>query len=346
MMGTYTKLLIFLSIVTLTFQVCPYNFGTTDLVALGSSTVTSTGATIVYGSVGVYPGTAIVGFPPGTTVPTANNLHSADSVAAQGQTDALTSYNYGAAQVCTVTYGSGHDLGGSTLTSGVYCFLGSAQITGTVTLDGQYNPNAQWIFKTASTLTTSAGSNTKLVGGAQDCQILWIVGSSATTGTYSTTHGNIVAHISITATTGSTVGGRLWALNGAVTMDTTVATLSSGNTTANSTTSAITLTCVPKLMNVTTVIVFTPPSTYADTRQSFICQNCSVTNTTSNSTTYTNVCAYTNSVLLTENRVPCSSWIWISVASALTAVIGLILCYFIIQSCHQPSNTYRPVQVI
>src|SRR5579864_2161041 len=102
--------------------VCPFAFGATNLEVLAYSTVTNIGSTTVIGSVGVYPGTFITGFPPGITTPTSSDLHSADAVAQQGQSDALALYLFGIAQACTTSYASGQDIGGLTLTPGVYCF--------------------------------------------------------------------------------------------------------------------------------------------------------------------------------------------------------------------------------
>ncbi|MGZ5375145.1 MAG: ice-binding family protein, partial [Solirubrobacterales bacterium] len=105
------------------------------------------------------------------------------------------------------------------LVSGVYCFASSAQLTGTVTLDAAGDPNAVFIFKMGSTLTTASGSTVALTNGAQACNVYWQVGSSATLGTDTTFVGNVLALTSITAQTGTTVDGRLLARNGAVTLD-------------------------------------------------------------------------------------------------------------------------------
>jgi hypothetical protein len=99
------------------------------------------------------------------------------------------------------------------------------QITGTLTLDGQGNANAVWIFQIASSLTTLGSSSVVLAGGASAHNIFWQVGSSATLGTNSTFNGSILALTSVTLTTGATLNGRALARNGAVTMDTNMVTV-------------------------------------------------------------------------------------------------------------------------
>ncbi|MCE9625350.1 MAG: ice-binding family protein, partial [Deltaproteobacteria bacterium] len=157
------------------------------------------------------------GFPPGTLVGT---QHAADSVALQAQADAAIAYNALAAQACTTTFGVPTDIGGMTLVPGVYCFATSVGITGILTLDGLGNPNAVWVFKIASTLTTASGSSVVLTNSAKKCNSFWQVGSSATVGSGAAFIGNIIALTSVTLNTGASVDGRTLALNGAVTMDT------------------------------------------------------------------------------------------------------------------------------
>ena len=194
----------------------PVGLGTVDSFAvLGGSTVTNTGPSVINGDLGVSPGSAVTGFPPGIVNGT---IHAADAVAGQAQSDLTTAYNDAAGRPCQFTL-TGQDLGGMVLTHGVYCFTSSAQLTGTLTLDGEGDPNAVFIFQIASTLTTASASTVALINGAQSCLVYWQVGSSATLGTASSFRGNIFALTSNTVTTGTTVDGRVLARNGAVTLD-------------------------------------------------------------------------------------------------------------------------------
>jgi hypothetical protein len=195
----------------------PVPLGTAaDFAVLAASTVTNTGATMVNGDLGLSPGTSVTGFPPGQVNGTE---HVADGVALQAQNDLVTAYNDAAARPATATIPV--ELGGTTETPGVYDSpAGTFGITGTLTLDAQGDPNAVFIFQAASTLITASASNINLVNGAQSSNVFWLVGSSATLGTYSILRGNILALTSITVTTGVTVDGRTLARNAAVTLDT------------------------------------------------------------------------------------------------------------------------------
>jgi hypothetical protein len=187
---------------------------------LGGSTVTNTGPTVVSGNLGVSPGSSVTGFTPGIVV--GGTIHAADAVAAQAQSDLTTAYNTAAGLPCGTDL-TGQNLGGLTLTPGVYCFASSAALTGTLTLNFQGNPNASFVFKIGSTITTASASSVVLTNnGGSPCapNLIWQVGSSATLGTGTSFAGNILALTSITLTTGASVRGRALSRNGAVTLDT------------------------------------------------------------------------------------------------------------------------------
>lgn len=220
---TYSSLLVNATLVALLFVASQAaaqapSLGTSaSFGVLAGSTVTNTGPSTVKGDLGVSPGTAIVGFPPG--VVTLGATHSADAAALNAQNDVTTAY-VGLAGLPCGTDKTGQDLGGQTLVAGVYCFSSSAQLTGTLTLDAQGNPNAQFIFQIGSTLTTASNAIVSVINGGNNCNVYWQVGSSATIGTATAFAGNILALTSITVTTGASVQGRLLARNGAVTLDT------------------------------------------------------------------------------------------------------------------------------
>jgi hypothetical protein len=183
---------------------------------LGGSTVTNTGATTVDGNLGVAPGLAVTGFPPGLV--TDGSIHAGDAVALQAQHDTITAYNALAGEAVTVDL-TGQDLGGMTLVAGVYHFSSSAQLTGALSLDAQGDPNAVFVFQIGSTLTTASESSVVVLNGATDCNVFWQVGSSATLGTTTAFKGSLLALTSITLNTGAKVIGRALARNAAVTMD-------------------------------------------------------------------------------------------------------------------------------
>jgi hypothetical protein len=184
---------------------------------LGGSTVTNTGPSVIGGDLGVSPGAAVTGFPPGLV--SGGTIHAADAAALSAQSSLTTAYNSAAGQSCTQDL-SGQNLGGKVLIPGVYCFSSSAQLTGSLTLNGQGNAAAVWIFKIGSTLTTASGSSVVMTAGGSQCNVFWQVGSSATVGTSTSLAGNILALTSITMTTGANLVGRALARNGAVTLDT------------------------------------------------------------------------------------------------------------------------------
>lgn len=185
---------------------------------LGGSTVTNTGNSTLDGSLGLWPGTSITGFPPGQVLPP-GTTDATNAAAQQAQSDLTAAYVNAAGRPLDATTTA--DLANLTLQAGVYAgpSKGALGLTGPLTLDGAGNSNSVFIFQTDSTLITASGSTVTLINGAQECNIFWQVGSSATLGTGSVFVGNILALTSISVANSVTVHGRALARNGAVTLD-------------------------------------------------------------------------------------------------------------------------------
>ncbi len=183
---------------------------------LAASTTTCTNSSAFTGDVGVSPGTAVTGFNPSCTLSGA--LHAGDAVAAVGHAAVVAAFGTIASLACEHNL-TGEDLGGQTLAPGVYCFDDSAALTGRLTLDGGGRTGATWAFQIGSTIITATNSSVVMAGGGNACDVFWNVGSSATLGTGTAFNGNVLATVSITLMTGSSVIGRALAINAAVTSD-------------------------------------------------------------------------------------------------------------------------------
>jgi len=186
---------------------------------LGASTVTNTGPSQISGDVGVSPGSAITGFPPGIIIN--GVLHANDGVAIQAHADLGTAYTAFAGLASPPANNlTGSDLGGMTLAPGVYRYDVAATLSGALTFDAQNDPTARFVVQIGTTLITSGTSSVVLINGAAVRNIYFQVGSSATLGGGSSFIGNILAYSSITTVSGTSVTGRLMSVNGAVTLDT------------------------------------------------------------------------------------------------------------------------------
>jgi Ice-binding-like/PEP-CTERM motif len=113
-------------------------------------------------------------------------------------------------------------LGGLTLTPGVYSSSAIMSLTGTLTLDGQGNANALWVFNVGSALNTASSSVINVTNTGSGAGVYWVLpttSGSATLGSNSVFAGNILANISITAGTNVTDPcGRLLTQTASVTL--------------------------------------------------------------------------------------------------------------------------------
>jgi type VI secretion system secreted protein VgrG len=191
----------------------PVNLGSAaNFAVLAGSTVTNTGATTVVGSLGVSPGTAVTGFPPGTVIGT---IYDNDPTSAAAEADLSTAFNDAGGRTVGPIAVAGN-IGGLTLVPGLYKSTSSLAVSsGTLTLNGA----GVYIFQIASALTTTTGTQVVLTGGATAANVFWQVGSSATLGTSSTFAGTIMAYASISLATGAVLTGRALAETGAVTLE-------------------------------------------------------------------------------------------------------------------------------
>ena len=196
------------------------NLGTTASYAvLAGSAITNTGTTIINGDVGgdigIFPGSAYTG---SGTVQLSGTAHITDAAASQAKDDLMAAYLDASSRTPVSIIPT--ELGGTILKPGTYASSsGKFELTGTLTLDAEGDPEGVFVFIMASTLVTASDSNVVLQDKARFCRTFWTVGSSATLGTNSHFVGHIFAMSSITATTGATVQGQLLAINGAVTLD-------------------------------------------------------------------------------------------------------------------------------
>jgi hypothetical protein len=186
---------------------------------LGASTVTNTGPTTIDRSLGVYSGLAITGL---SSITVGGSVHQGDAIAQQAQSDARSAYTSLGLLPFTTDL-SGHDLGGMTLTPGVYFFSSTAQLTGDLFLDFLGNAGSKFVFQIGSALTTASGSTVSALHGGPFAEVFWLLGSSGTLGTGSTFQGTIIADQDISITTGAKIlCGRAIAMVGQVSMDTNV----------------------------------------------------------------------------------------------------------------------------
>jgi hypothetical protein len=123
--------------------------------------------------------------------------------------NAMTSFNtaFNAASHLQPTQTLSGNLNGLTLTSGVYYLGNAAQLSGTLTLNDQGNPHAQFVFQIGSALTTASGWKVVTINGgsASGNNVFWEVGNAATLGTNSAFQGHILAGNSIVLGSGATI---------------------------------------------------------------------------------------------------------------------------------------------
>jgi hypothetical protein len=207
----------------------PVPLGTNvSFAVLAGTRITNVGQTVIVGSVGVSPGTNVGGFPPGTIH---GATHRNNTTARNAQTNLTTAYNDAASRAGTPVFLSG-DIGGSTLTPGLYTSTSSLEISsGDLTLDAQGDPTAVFLFQIISTFTIAPGRQIILTGGARAANVFWQVGDSAGFGANSFVAGNLLVNQSIAFGARATLDGRALARMGEVALNANVITTPLGGTT-------------------------------------------------------------------------------------------------------------------
>ena len=201
----------------------PVDLGSAGTYAvLAESAITDTSSlSVITGNVGLSPttGAAIVGFNDCTPSRVSGTIYKVDAAgpvcatnnpalvgtAVADMVSAYSNANSGADDFPP----SGGEIGGRTLLPGKYSWTEAVSITsGDITLDGQGNANAVWIFRTTGALTIGAGRKVILINGAQPNNIFWTVASYTELGENSVFNGNILGAAYITLNNGATLNGR------------------------------------------------------------------------------------------------------------------------------------------
>jgi hypothetical protein len=198
----------------------PVTLNSADAFAvLAGAGITNAGPTTVNADTGTYPTPAETGFNSVTFA--GGSDQDADTVTQTAKGDLANAYDTAAGLGPATDLPA--ELGGTILTPGIYASP-TFGLTGTLVLDAQDDPNAQFVFQAGTTLTTAADSSIVLINGANACDVFWQLGTSATFGTDTDFTGEVLAHTAITATTGATFRGRLLAETAGVTLDTNTVT--------------------------------------------------------------------------------------------------------------------------
>ena len=170
--------------------------------------------TVLRGDLGVKVATEPTGFPPGIVTGT-KQIGTPAAVGAHA--DLVAAY----AEVAARTGGSAlaGALAGTTILPGLHTVAGAVSNTTTVTLDGGGDPNAVFVFQVGGALAMAAGSHVVLTNGAQASRVFWQVNGAGAVGANSDFAGTLMALDAVAMGNGTTVNGRAFARNGALTLD-------------------------------------------------------------------------------------------------------------------------------
>ena len=191
---------------------------------LGSAAITNIPTSIITGDVGLTPDTGanITGFSsPGSCPEIVGRLYAVDAAGpacalinatllSNAKTDALAAFVNANNAVRGTPIALSTNLTGLTLYPGLYQSGTTIDFSaaGTLTLDAQGDPNAVFVIRSATAITTLSTSQVVLSGGAKASNVFWIAGSAITLGANSIMKGTLVASTAITLQTGANLEGR------------------------------------------------------------------------------------------------------------------------------------------
>jgi hypothetical protein len=174
--------------------------------------VTSSGSTVLNGSLAIAASTNLAGFPPGTV---SGETHLADATAVAVAGDTTTVNQNLKAQPCNSDR-TGEDQGGLRLGEMVYCYNEPATLNGELRFDALGDPDAVWVVQVNGSYDVGAGSAMILANGAQACNVFVQATGTITIGAGATVVGTFVSDENIVLGDGATLSGRLFAPQGTV----------------------------------------------------------------------------------------------------------------------------------
>ena len=195
-----------------------------DYVIVAKTAINNTSTSAITGDLGLSPAATsyITGFALtdatgyATSSQVTGKLYAADMAAPTPTNltttvnNMITAYNDAAGRTLPdfIELGTGN-IGGKTLTSGLYKWTGNVTVPSSIIISG--GANDVWIFQVAGNLTTSSAVNITLTGGAQAKNIFWQVAGQVTLGTTSHFEGIILSMTGVTLQTGASLNGQVLA---------------------------------------------------------------------------------------------------------------------------------------
>jgi hypothetical protein len=191
---------------------------------LGSAAITNIPTSAITGSVGLTPDTGanITGFSAPESCPeVVGTIYAVDgagpacaladaTLLSLAKTDALAAFVNATSSTRGTPTPINTNLAGLTFYPGLYESGTSIDLSagGALTLDAQGDPNAVFVIRSATAITTLSTSQVVLSGGAKASRVFWTAGSAITLGANSVMKGSLLAGTAITLQTGANLQGR------------------------------------------------------------------------------------------------------------------------------------------